>query len=170
MSALEIAVVKGATHDSIEVRRTGGATARFTFPKKGPIPHDCVHLIVEGAVGLKRGFWGMVAEGVAPTEIQEIAKAGGHASASRAQPPAPEVVELIQAERLVECFEAEFWGTPADHETFREIAATACGHSYVPCPPLGDDLIALARERIAAFGKEWMAAPISARFDFSWPV
>ncbi|MEJ2410561.1 MAG: hypothetical protein P8Y48_14945 [Novosphingobium sp.] len=38
-----------------------------------------------------------------------ITKACGHASASRAQVPDPAIVELPQAERPVECFEADFW-------------------------------------------------------------
>jgi hypothetical protein len=165
---LTISLTKGATHDIVEIAGAGVSASRFEFPKKGPIPHDFVHLAVEQALGLKRGFWGMIAEGVAPGDIQEIAKVGGHASASRAEVPAAEIVELIQAERVVECFEADFWGAPADTETFREIAAVACAHSFVPCPTLNDETIASIRARIAAFAKEWMAAPAGKRFDLVW--
>ena len=166
--ALTIRLTKGAAHDIVEIAGAGIRASRFEFPKKGPIPHDFVHLAVEQALGLKRGFWGMIAEGVAPAEIQEIAKAGGHASASRAEVPTAEIVELIQAERIVECFEADFWGAPADNETFREIAAVACAHAFVPCPTLDDDAIACVRANIAAFAKEWMAAPAGKRFDLVW--
>jgi hypothetical protein len=170
MALVEVTLTKGAALDTVEVRRSGGAPMRFTFPKKGPIPHDYVHFVVEDVFGFARGFWGMVAEGVAPAEIQEIAKAGGHASASRAQIPAPEIVELIQAERLVECFEADLWGAPADGDTFRGVAAAACSQSHVSCPALGDDTIATARSRIAAFAKDWMAAPVGTQFGFRWPA
>lgn len=165
---LAIAITKGTARDTVEARRENGALVSFAFPKKGPIPHDFVHLAVEEALGFKRGFWGMLAEGVAPEQIQEIAKAGGHASASRAQTPAPEIVELIQAERIVECFEADFWSAPADYETFRCVAATACAQSFVPCPALSDELIASVRARIAVFAKEWAAAPAGARFELRW--
>lgn len=165
---LTINITKGATLDAVEVAGAGVSASRFEFPKKGPIPHDFVHLAVEQELGLKRGFWGMIAEGVAPADIQEIAKAGGHASASRAEVPSAEIVELIQAERVVECFEADFWGAPADNDTFREIAAVACAHSFVQCPALNDDAIASIRARIAAFAKEWMAAPAGKRFDLAW--
>lgn len=165
---LKICITKGATHDAVEISGAGVSASRFEFPKKGPIPHDFVHLSVEQVLGFKRGFWGMIAEGVAPGDIQEIAKAGGHASASRAETPSAAIVELIQAERIVECFEADFWGAPADNETFREIASVACAHSFVPCPALADDAIAAIRARIAAFAKDWTAAPVGQRFEFDW--
>lgn len=166
--SLTISLTKGATQDTVEIAGAGISASHFEFPKKGPIPHDFVHLAVEQTLGFKRGFWGMIAEGIAPGDIQEIAKAGGHASASRAEIPSAEIVELIQAERVVECFEADFWGAPADNETFREVASVACAHSFVPCPALDDDAIASIRARIAAFAKEWMAAPAGKRFDLKW--
>ena len=166
MTQIEVAITKGAKADSIDIRRPAGESVRFTFPKKGPIPHDCVHLIVEQSLELRRGFWGLVAAGVDPGEIQEIAKAAGHASAKRAQLPDPSIVELLQAERIVECFEADFWGAPADCDTFRSVADAACSESFVPTPILSDDTILAIREQIARFAKDWIAAPLGARFDF----
>ena len=99
MTEVEIAITKGAKADTIDIRRPNGEEVRFTLSKKGPVPHDCVHLIVEQALALRRGFWGMVAAGVDPDEIQTIAKAAGHASAKRAQIPDQSIVELLQAER-----------------------------------------------------------------------
>ncbi|WP_305016849.1 isocitrate lyase/phosphoenolpyruvate mutase family protein [Mycobacterium tuberculosis] len=40
-----------------------------TFPKKGFIPHDAVHVFVERELGLKDAFWGMVKAGRHPEEI-----------------------------------------------------------------------------------------------------
>jgi hypothetical protein len=169
MARLEVTITKGMAQDSIVVRRGSEEAASFAFPKKGPIPHDYVHLVVEGAFGLRDGFWGMVSRGIPPQDIQEIAKAGGHASASRAVAPAPEIVELIQAERLVECFEADLWSGGADHETFRSIAAAACTQSFVPCPALADDTLDSVRANIAAFARACIAAPTGAHFSFNWP-
>lgn len=168
MARIDISITKGQRQDTIEVRREGGALARFEFPKKGPIPHDFVHLVVEDAFGFERAFWGRVAEGADPGEIQEIAKRGGHASASRVLTPSPDIIELIQAERLVECFEADLWSAPADIETFRSIAEAACGQSLAPCPPIADAVILAVRQCIADFAAEWRAAPSGARFDFRW--
>ena len=165
---IDVGITKGATADAIDVRRPNGEVARFTFPKKGPIPHDSVHLIVEQALGLTRGFWGMVAAGVDPGEIQKIAKDGGHASAKRAQIPDNSIIELLQAERIVECFEADFWGAPTDSNTFRSVAEAARAQSCVPTPTLSDDQILAIREEIANFAKDWIAAPAGKRFDFRY--
>ena len=170
MTQIEVAITKGAKADTIDIRRPTGEAVRFTFSKKGPIPHDCVHLIVEQALDLRRGFWGMVAAGVDPGEIQMIAKAAGHASAKCAQIPDPSIVELLQAERLVECFEADFWGAPADCNTFRSVADAGCSASFVPTPTLSDETILAIRDEIGRFAREWVAAPLGKRFDFRYPA
>jgi hypothetical protein len=143
---------------------------RFDFPKKGPIPHDAVHLIVESALEMTQGFWGMVAGGADPMQIQDLAKAAGHASAKRAMPPEPTIVELIQAERLVECFEAELWSPGADLETFRGVAAAACEASHVPCPDLPDAVIVAIRNRIAAFAYDWRELQMGQDISLRWPA
>jgi hypothetical protein len=170
MTQLGVTIIKGDKADSIAIRRPTGAEMRFTFPKKGPIPHDRVHLIVEPVLGLKQGFWGMVAAGLDPDDIQALAKAAGHASATRAQVPDPAIIDLIQAERIVECFEADLWSGPADSETFRSIAEAGCAASFVPTPALSDDQILAIRAEIAAFAADWIAAPIGARFEFWYRV
>lgn len=169
MTPLNITITKGAKSDAVQIAREGAAPLRFDFPKKGPIPHDAVHLFVEGALGMKRGFWGMVAGGADPSDIQEIAKAAGHASAGRARPPEPHIVELIQAERLVECFEAELWSPGADVETFRGVAAAACAASHVPCPDLPQSVVDTIRMRIGAFAVAWRALPDGRSMTFQWP-
>lgn len=159
MAEIDVTITKGAAADTVDVQGPSSGPYRFAFPKKGPIPHDAVHLIVEQALGMRRGFWGMVAAGVDPAAIQEIAKAGGHASATRAELPDAGIVELLQAERIVECFEADAWGAPADCETFRSIVEAACSQSFVPAPELRDEAILDIRSRIATFALDWMAAP-----------
>lgn len=169
MTRLAILITKGVKADTVAISRPGAPAMSFDFPKKGPIPHDAMHLFVEGALGITRGFWGMVVEGVDPVELQEIAKAAGHASSMRAKPPEPHIVELIQAERLVECFEAELWSPGADAATLRDVAETACAASHVPCPILPDTVIDAIRTRIAAFAGEWRALKEGQRMEFRWP-
>ena len=170
MTELSIAFTKGEREDAVEVRSKERGPLRFSVHKKGPTPHDFVHLVVEQELGFARGFWGLIAAGVAPGEIQELAKAGGHASAKRAQEPHEEIVELLQAERLVECFEADSWGEPADFDSFRNVFAAACAASYVDAPALPDPKIGAVRARIAEFTKKWTAAPVGARFETSYSV
>lgn len=157
---LDIAITKGATSDTIAIRRTDGTTMDTSFPHKGPVPHDAVHWFVERGLGIADGFWGHVAAGLHPEAIAEMAKAAGHASATRARVPDAEIVGLIQAERLVECFEATLWSPdPVDPADFRSVAEAACAASHVALPAIDDARIGGVSAEIAAFARGWMAAP-----------
>ena len=166
---MQIAFTKGLREDWIVAIRNDGSRVETRFPKKGPVPHDAVHLFVERGFALERGFWGMVAAGHHPDELTALAKAAGHASASRAKVPDAEIVQLLQAERLVECFEADLWGGRGDDAVFLDIAATACSYSHVPLPTVGAGTIARLRSEIAAFAAEWAAAPMGYVAPLEWP-
>lgn len=166
---MRITITKGDREDRIGIARADGSRAETRFPKKGPVPHDAVHWFVERELGLSRGFWGMVAAGTHPEDIQELAKAAGHASAKRAQVPEAGIVELLQAERLVECFEADLWspgGAAADLVTLGE---SACGFSHVP-PPANFDAAAAVRirEALGRFAQTWNAAPQGHCVNLEW--
>jgi hypothetical protein len=166
---MRITITKGQAEDHIHIGRADGTGAETTFPKKGPVPHDAVHVIVERALGLRHGFWGMIADGIAPVEVQAIAKAAGHASASRADVPQSHIVELIQAERLVECFEAALWDGAVDPATFRDIARAACESSHVAQPPLDDDMIRAVDAEVRVLRDDWITAPVGAQRVYVWP-
>jgi hypothetical protein len=61
--------------------------------------------LVEKRLEYQHGFWGRIFAGTAPEDIAAVAKAGGHASSAHAARPADDIVVLLRAERLVECFE-----------------------------------------------------------------
>jgi hypothetical protein len=166
---MRIEITKGQTEDRIAITRADGSRAETRFPKKGPVPHDAVHWFVERELGLAKGFWGMVAAGLHPEAIQEIAKAAGHASAKRAEVPDDEIVELLQAERLVECFEADLWNPGGAAADLVALGEGACGFSHVP-PPAGFDEAAVERIRgaLGAFAQVWIAAPQSHCAELEW--
>ncbi len=155
---MEIAITKGSRDDTIEIRRVDGSIAITRFPKKGPVPHDAVHYFVEQGMGLARGFWGLVAEGMHPDDIAEMAKASGHASAKRAQVPEAGIVELLQAERLVECFEADLWSGSGDDHALLGIAETAFASSHVSVPSDLGSAIPAIRAALTDFACDWMDA------------
>ncbi|MCC6926442.1 hypothetical protein [Novosphingobium sp.] len=157
---MRIEITKGVSEDRIVLTRADGSVAETRFPKKGPVPHDAVHWFVERELRLARGFWGTVAAGIHPEEVQEIAKAAGHASARRAEVPGSEIVELLQAERIVECLEADLWSPGGAASDLLALAETACGYSHVPLPA-GFDEAAVDRIRsgLGTFAKDWIAAP-----------
>lgn len=163
-----IKITKGLQSDYLAITRNNGSTDATSFPKKGPTSHDAIHYFVEHELGLQKAFWGMIARGHAFDDIQNIAKNAGHASASRAGKPDDDIVELLQAERLVECFEADQWGGPADSATFIAVAQAACERSQVPLPPQLAEQLDTLRGRIAKFQAIWSAAPVSQVFEFEW--
>lgn len=165
---MEIEITKGARDDAIRIVRADGSEALTRFPHKGPVPHDAVHWFVERGLGLKHGFWGMIAAGAHPEDLLEIAKAAGHASAKRAVVPDASIVELIQAERLVECFEAELWSGGSDDAGLIAMAEAGCEASHVPLPAMTASALGGAREALRSFAATWIAAPVGhvARLDW----
>lgn len=152
----------------VAILRDGACPPPFRFPPKGPVPHDATHLFVERAFGLKRGFWGRVAAGQDPHAIEEEARAGGHASAKRALLPAPELVELLQAERLVECFEAELWSGANDDEGLSAMARAGWEASHVPPLALDAARLAAVRQQMRAFADEWAQLAIGETIEREW--
>ena len=163
-----IEITKGAQKDRIVATRGDSSIAATTLPKKGPVPHDAVHWFVERELGLAGAFWGMVAAGREPEQIAAIAKAAGHASASRAEVPEPQIVELLQAERLVECFEADLWGGGGAAADLIAVAATACDYSHVPLPELGEQDVERIRKQLGDFARAWIAAPVGHVAKLEW--
>ncbi|MGP1353047.1 MAG: hypothetical protein ACTS1Z_06965 [Parasphingopyxis sp.] len=152
---MDIVMAKGTDRDWLTVTRDDGSEARLTFPKKGHIPHDAVHFFVEKALGFDVGFWGSVAAGGDPDSIQEMAKQAGHASAKRAARPDADIVQLLQAERLVECFEAALWADELDLDAFLDTYRAACESSHVPLPDLSSEAILELFTRLREFAADW---------------
>ncbi|WP_225010593.1 hypothetical protein [Novosphingobium percolationis] len=165
---MRITIAKGSVEDHIGVRRADGSRIETRLAHKGPVPHDAVHLFVEQALGLSRGFWGLVAAGHHPAELVELAKAAGHASAARAQQPEPTIVELLQAERLVECYEALLWGGGGTREDVLAMADVACATSFVPCPALPEDTHKAIVAALDSFAQAWVAAPKGHVVELAW--
>jgi hypothetical protein len=72
-------VRKRGERDRVYVTRTDGTEVSWVFPSYGDaLPHDLVHLVVEAAFGLARGFWGRVDEGADVARMNAAAnRAGG---------------------------------------------------------------------------------------------
>lgn len=76
---MEVRVVRTpGQHDRVYVRLDDGQERSWSFPSYGPmLPHDLVHLLVEVSFGLEDGFWGRVAAGLDPAQINAEAKRVG---------------------------------------------------------------------------------------------
>ena len=166
---MRIRIRRGVSSDTLEVCPDGKGEIRFVTPHKGPVPLDAVHLFVEQGFGLQRGFWGRVAEGLAPDDLQALASAGGHPSASRAHAADSGILQLLQAERLVEIFEADLWGgCQGDEADLLALAGTACANSHVPLPPIPTGAVASVRAGLAAFARTWADLPRGGEVALEW--
>lgn len=165
---MDIVITKGEREDGIAATRADGSSATFRLPHKGPVPHDAVHFFVERALGCADGFWGMVAAGADPEEIGARAKAAGHASAKRAEPPVADFIPIIQVERLVEAFEADLWCGGQGGDDIRAMAAAGCAQSHVPAIAPDDSTIAEIRTAIADFRHSWAAVPKGGSATLRW--
>ena len=167
---MRITITKGERDDRIEAVRADASSVHTTFPHKGPMPHDAVHFYVETALGIPNAFWGRLATGSGPEEIAKIAKAAGHASASRASIPEDSIISLIQAERAVECFEADLWGgSDCSPQTIRETIAAGCAQSRVPPVEITDQVIENIRSSLNDLAKRWSASMPGDRLVLDWP-
>ena len=166
---MRITITKGAKADRVALERADGSRADFGFAKKGPYPHDAYHFFVERELGMAAGFWGLVAGGMAPHDVQALALAGGHASAKRAQVPDAGLVQLIQAERLVECFEAASWGGGADDATIMAMAEPGWAAGHVPAPEAVPKRLGAIRDGLDPFLEAWSALPEGEALTLDWP-
>ncbi|BEU99058.1 hypothetical protein [Novosphingobium olei] len=166
---LRITIAKGSAEDHIRIVRADGSQVATRFPHKGPVPHDAVHLFVERALGLTRGFWGLVAQGRHPEALVELAKAGGHASVGRATVPDAEIVELLQAERMVEAYEALLWSGGGSLDDVLAMAQVGCETSFVPVPPLDEATHRAIAGAIDDFSRAWIGGAKGHVVELSWP-
>ena len=167
---MRITITKDDRSDRIEAVRADGSSVCTLLPHKGAVPHDAVHFFVESGLGITAGFWGLGAGWRHPDEIQEIAKAGGHASAKRAGIPDPSIVPMLQAERAVECFEADLWsGGEGDPARLRDMIDAGCAHSQAPPLEVTDGAIAGIRSSLSEFRDHWTSLPRGEAVSFEWP-
>jgi hypothetical protein len=127
--------------DRVYVTRRDGSSTAWDFPSYGDrLPHDLCHLVVEEALGISNGFWGLVDQGV------EVKLVDDQATLVRAGKPLVENVgidfsDLMEAERLV----------------------ALLGPSAIHTEQLGGDLpvdiseeaIASLRHRLVDLGEQW---------------
>ena len=122
---MEIAFVRvPGQRDRIYVHRSDGSEASWEFPTFGDAPpHDLVHLIVEAAFGLRRGFWGLVDSGVDPARINAAANRKG--GADKYAGFAADLREILRAEDLAAAFSNPYSAAPPDVPAERAEAVRA---------------------------------------------
>jgi hypothetical protein len=147
---MEIAFVHtGESHDRIHISRDDGSEASWRWGAGGPA-HDLIHWVVEDALLLERGFWGLVAAGA----DFGFVNARGHAG-ERCEGELGDTSELMQAEAVVNSIQQGIAIEPrwSDAECLRW-AATWCEQAGVELP---EGLDVALYGQIRADAERWVA-------------
>lgn len=144
--------------DWMEFIRSDRTITRCPMPKQGILPHDLVHYVVEHTLNMSHGFYGIIATGVGfpksapPWDADEF--------------EIDDLTEALQAESLVECFQAEMWNGFQPSENFLEILDITCHQRHVSRPAQATDAnLHIVRLRLQHFTKTWDALPVGQALD-----
>ena len=146
-----------------ELRRPDGTT---TWQKRaGPaaeffVVHDLTHYAVESELGLRRAFYGLVAEG------WDLADFG------TPWPRGPMPSEALPAEFLVGCFDtARAAATPLTAADCNRSAATYFAAAGMASPAaLTDEVLARVRDRVADLVWRWQSVPPGGSLELAFAL
>ena len=141
--------------DRFYVTRSDGSEASWAAPTYGDaLPHDLIHLVVESAFGLSRGFWGRVDEGVDPKIVNDQANRKGGAGKYAAY--GSDRAELDLAEALA----TADWSS----DTIEVGLAEACARMRAAAPPpVTVERVREMRSVLGALGARWRARRLRPR-------
>jgi hypothetical protein len=148
---MEIAVIKqeGRRHRAVATTAQGSVQfAVADYP--GRLPHDLVHFVVEDTLGLRFGFWGLIAHGAQFEAVVSFA-----ARSPKGLPPvddpliAAHVEELLEAERLANTLYSLWGDSPLDGG-------------------LSPDLAEAVRHALAEVQEQWNALATGEALHLSW--
>lgn len=153
--------------DRVYVTRQDGSSTAWDFPSYGDrLPHDLCHLVVEEALGISNGFWGLVDQGV------EVRLVDDQATLVRAGKPLVQEVgvdfsDLMEAERMVGVFgptgiHTEQVGAITVAHLDPSSTAASCDTDEPPSElgvdlpaGLSDEAIASLRRQLHDLGEQW---------------
>jgi hypothetical protein len=147
----------GSGKDWVYVLRDDGTPLRWPWPPYGTeLPHDLLHYVVETRLGIKHGFWGLVADGV---DFGHLSRAADRVHAGDAPEPGVElevdVDELVQVECVVRALGAD---TDADCVAG---AARLCRTRRVPVPGgLTEESVGMLRAEVRDLADRWRALAV----------
>lgn len=136
-----------AEADSLLCVRPDGTRTTSSLQRRGILPHEAFHFVIETTLGWHDALFGELARGASLA----AATARTHSS----QTEWTKNIQGRQAEALIECLEAEQWGGPNDPATFAEMLVLACRRHGVSPPDVLSEEIDRIRANLREFGAAW---------------
>jgi hypothetical protein len=128
--------------DTLHCTRDDGTQTWAPIPERfGPM-HDLGHFVVEAALGLRGGFYGLLAQGYdlsSFVEEEDLSWIGE---------------EGLLAETLVMALQYEIAGVAAP-ETFMEVVASSCRGLNIGAPELTPEVVEGMRARLRELWARW---------------
>jgi hypothetical protein len=156
------------TQDWIHVVRDDGSELKWPWVKAGgQLPHDLMHYLVETHLGVRDGFWGLVAKGV---DFGFLAEAADRIAtgASGTDLDGRDSAGLVLAECLVAGISTGVW-TDADDDQCLGWIAGHCARRGIAMPAdLTAANLAPVRAAIRQAAAAWRDLPIGAALDVSY--
>ena len=144
----------GGGKDWVYVLRDDGTPLRWPWPSYGTeLPHDLLHYVVETRLGTRRGFWGLVADGV---NFGFVSRAADRIHAGAAPDPGTDpdldMVELVQVECVARALRGE-----SDADCLA-LARRSCAKHDVPVPEmLTEEAMGMLRAEVRDLAARWQA-------------
>src|SRR4051812_8773780 len=127
--------------------RPDGTSATLDLARRGVLPHEAFHFVVESTLGWHDGFFGHVARGDSLDQITTKLH-GAHAEWTK-------LIQGRQAEALIECLETEQVRGADDPATFAARLVDTCRRRGVPPPDIMADELETVRRALRDFGAAW---------------
>jgi len=126
------------------------------FPK-----HDLTHFVVETTFGMRRGFYGLVAEG---WNLADFGTPWPRGQPSADADPVEDVVQLLDREtgHQPPCTAAEFNGFIAQFQTQHPAAC--------PIAAVTDETLTRLRAQLRELTAQWTALPVGQTLELSFPL
>jgi hypothetical protein len=137
--------------DTLTCVRPDGSTTTAEMARRGILPHEAFHFVVESTLGWHDAFFGHVARGEA---IEAITAKLHHEAGAWTKH-----TQALQSEALIVCLEAEQWGGASDPATFAQKLIAACRRHGVLPPDITADELETVRGALRDFGAAWRPLP-----------
>ena len=170
---MDIAVQKTDGWHRIMITRDDGVTLDLrAVGRKFSPPHDLAHYVVEGMLGLRRGFWGTIADGAKfPGMTVLDGRQRPHANARSKSLMKANQRCLTEAEVLVSIFAGLLQERP-------NAKPAVLGQRLAACwTPAGTEAGVIGPERIervwtalGAMRRRWQALAVGDRIVVEWPM